>query len=276
MATFSANRFPARNLVVAGVLVITILLFLASFSSTHPSEAYGKLSQVAKEEYAKLSKIKGNQSFKASRPIFIDLGANRGDSIRVFQKEPGSKWVQDFPKPYFFEYSDFECYLFEANPLFTKDLEETKTFYAEKEQPVKVHIHPGTIVSTKDGFTEMAIDTLSVENDFWGSSIYQWSDDGKENKKGTTKLPSVNFSKFLIKNFRKEDYVVVKMDIEGAEYEVLPHLVETGAYKLIDVLLVEWHPRHPAFKEADWKVANEACEEMTKAGIYIPYYDSPA
>ncbi|KND01639.1 FkbM family methyltransferase [Spizellomyces punctatus DAOM BR117] len=274
MATFSANRFPARTLVVAGILVITILLFLASFSSTPPSEAYGKLSQAAQDQYAKLSKNKGNS--RPTRPIFIDLGANRGDSIRVFQKEPGSKWVQDFPKPYFFEYSDFECHLFEANPLFTKDLEQTKTFYAEKEKPVKVHIYPSTIVSTKDGFTEMSIDTWSTENDFWGSSIYQWSQDGKSNKQGTTKLPSVNFSKFLIKNFHKEDYVVVKMDIEGAEYEVLPHLVETGAYKLIDVLLVEWHPRHPAFNEADWAVANEAGKEMTKAGVFMPFYDSPA
>lgn len=58
-----------------------------------------------------------------------------------------------------------------------------------------------------------------------------------------TRLPSVNFSKFLLQNFKEEDYVVVKMDIEGAEYEVIPHLVETGAYKLVDVLMVEWHSK---------------------------------
>jgi FkbM family methyltransferase len=35
--------------------------------------------------------------------------------------------------------------------------------------------------------------------------------------------------------------VILKMDIEGAEYTLLPALEETGAVRFVDALLVEWH-----------------------------------
>lgn len=34
---------------------------------------------------------------------------------------------------------------------------------------------------------------------------------------------------------------VVKMDVEGAEYTLIPHLIETGAIKQVSLLLIEWH-----------------------------------
>ena len=37
------------------------------------------------------------------------------------------------------------------------------------------------------------------------------------------------------------DHVVVKMDVEGAEYTLLHHLMKTGAIGVIDLLLIEWH-----------------------------------
>ncbi len=34
---------------------------------------------------------------------------------------------------------------------------------------------------------------------------------------------------------------VLKMDVEGAEYVLFPHLRKTGADGLLDLILVEWH-----------------------------------
>lgn len=34
---------------------------------------------------------------------------------------------------------------------------------------------------------------------------------------------------------------VLKIDVEGAEYVLLPHLITTGALELVDLLLIEWH-----------------------------------
>lgn len=35
--------------------------------------------------------------------------------------------------------------------------------------------------------------------------------------------------------------IVLKIDAEGAEYKLLPHLIETGAMERVGRLLVEWH-----------------------------------
>jgi hypothetical protein len=54
-------------------------------------------------------------------------------------------------------------------------------------------------------------------------------------------IPAMNFSDFLARNFRPEDTVIVRCDIEGAEYEVLKSLIVTGTAKLVDYIDVEWH-----------------------------------
>lgn len=35
--------------------------------------------------------------------------------------------------------------------------------------------------------------------------------------------------------------IVLKMDVEGAEHVLLPHLAHTHADRLLDLILVEWH-----------------------------------
>jgi len=39
----------------------------------------------------------------------------------------------------------------------------------------------------------------------------------------------------------QDDRVFLKVDCEGAEYEILPDLAEAGLLKEVDVLIVEWH-----------------------------------
>jgi len=53
--------------------------------------------------------------------------------------------------------------------------------------------------------------------------------------------PCVDFSRWLLSQTCDDAFVFVKMDIEGGEYEVIEHLLETGAIERIDVLAVEWH-----------------------------------
>jgi hypothetical protein len=51
----------------------------------------------------------------------------------------------------------------------------------------------------------------------------------------------MNFSEYLARNFQPEDTVIVRCDIEGAEYEVIKSLIVTGTAGLIDYMDVEWH-----------------------------------
>lgn len=69
-----------------------------------------------------------------------------------------------------------------------------------------------------------------------GSSVFA-------DKKGggvlSTPVPAIDFSQFL--DLLAFDKCVVKMDIEGAEYAVLDHLIDTGSILKISDLYIEWH-----------------------------------
>ena len=54
-------------------------------------------------------------------------------------------------------------------------------------------------------------------------------------------VPSLDFALWLSAHVKPQDFVVVKMDIEGMEFELLPHLIQRGVAPLIDELFVECH-----------------------------------
>ena len=53
-------------------------------------------------------------------------------------------------------------------------------------------------------------------------------------------VPCFDFPKWIEKH-SPGNYLIVKMDIEGAEFDILTRMIATGADGAIDELLVEWH-----------------------------------
>jgi len=51
----------------------------------------------------------------------------------------------------------------------------------------------------------------------------------------------INLSNFILENFNPSDFIYMKLDIEGAEIEVLDKLIEDGTIKYINKVFVEWH-----------------------------------
>mmetsp|Transcript_39056 Transcript_39056/g.124346 ORF Transcript_39056/g.124346 Transcript_39056/m.124346 type:complete len:262 (+) Transcript_39056:303-1088(+) len=64
---------------------------------------------------------------------------------------------------------------------------------------------------------------------------------GPQGLAGEFEIQAIDFADFLQRRFTQDDFVVVKVDIEGAEYAVLDRLISTGAIDLVDDLYVEWH-----------------------------------
>lgn len=52
---------------------------------------------------------------------------------------------------------------------------------------------------------------------------------------------AIDVAAFLQRTVVEEDFVVVKMDVEGAEYSVVPHLLRSGVARLIDEMFLEVH-----------------------------------
>ena len=98
------------------------------------------------------------------RYVFIDLGANKADSLRVFLKEPKTKYVYDYPKPDNMEYDDAEIFLFEANPLFNADLVKAKQEFIKRPKPVKIEVFPSNIVWTENVQMKFFIDIKNPQH----------------------------------------------------------------------------------------------------------------
>ena len=70
-------------------------------------------------------------------------------------------------------------------------------------------------------------------------------------------------SGWIKKNVNKENYNVLKIDIEGAEYEVIKHLLETGAHEYIDEWLVEFTSQSKVPEDYDQEVVDKFKSTIT-------------
>ena len=74
----------------------------------------------------------------------------------------------------------------------------------------------------------------------------------KKETKRLLRVPALDIADFLRRRVTREDYVVVKMDVEGAETVLVPHLIASNVTALIDEFFVELHspPAHSSSENA--------------------------
>jgi hypothetical protein len=119
------------------------------------------------------------------------------------------------------------------------------------------------------------LDTVNESHDYWGSSIYSSHPDVVASQHNGTELSAINISRWLLMNTSPRDFVVVKMDIEGSEFEVIPHMADMKVWSVVDHLFVEWHS--PELVDPAIHARAKAAESKLKAeGINMPSYDSGA
>lgn len=163
--------------------------------------------------------------------VFIDLGAYNGDSIEMFMQGIGSYAEQrDLPA----KREDFDIYAFEPNPKFASDVLAKKDKYSNI-------VEVSTLAAyIDDGEHDFAVDPtesplgstlMRAKKNLWRVS---------EESNSIIKLKTFDFSEYT-EQF-KDDYLVVKMDIEGAEYPILEKMLKNGTITNIDRLWVEMHP----------------------------------
>lgn len=144
--------------------------------------------------------------------VFIDAGAHFGEVSRMFQKK----------------HPDYKIYMFEPNPNINFVLPKNAILY---NKAVWVEdVEKKFYISTKDKCSE-------------GCSLIKEKQSGSLDKENPITVKCIDFNDWIITTFWRTDKIILKMDIEGAEYTVLPHMIDGGSINFIDKLYIEWHKK---------------------------------
>jgi FkbM family methyltransferase len=182
---------------------------------------------------------------------FIDVGSNRGDSIYKFldsvNSGPATGALSQFFKMKKWNPKDFCVIGFEGNPYFNETL--LNLVEKEKARAKMFKVYLQTVVASKSGQITFYLDTVNKQNNFWGSSLLEHHWDVVRSHKASIVADAVNLGEFAREHVDPAGILIVKMDIEGGEYDVMRQLASAGhlCYRdeqgnlLFDFMNVEFH-----------------------------------
>jgi FkbM family methyltransferase len=157
------------------------------------------------------------------RKVFLDCGANNGCSVRKFKQIVKN-------------YEDFEIFSFEPNEVFAEEIKETGATLIDKavwieDGPVDFHVVSVDRYGNTDKKTGAS--TLNTHKSEWNNRIHR--------EVTTVQVEGLDFSNWIVSNFSWQDLIILKMDIEGSEYEVLEKMISDGSIHYINELWIEFH-----------------------------------
>jgi len=197
------------------------------------------------------------------RCVFIDLGAANGNTFDFFMKD-GYGPVKNCPN------GEWAAVLVEANPRFNSDLAQVG-----KQHPTSINVMSSTAAYMCEAHTSFFLDTVNTQRNFWGSSMSADHPDVQRSG-GKTKVtvPTVNLNRILYEQTIPGDWVMVKMDIEGSEWDVLPCVAQGFQAPLIDRLYLEQHSPSWGMVGTSPMQMENAKQKLRSAGVDIPDYFS--
>ena len=196
----------------------------------------------------------------APRNIYIDLGTNNGASIDSFLPTGESKKKQKdatdgaySTNSKYFSHKDyaanialkktFDIYALEANPRHTPTLRDQMNRYIQNNISNSYHLFSETGISTKDGTVSLIFDCDASRPDCMGAEGSSLNKDSLSLGQKSVTIASLDIlTLFRGLHIKETDLVLLKMDIEGSEFDIVRRLLVSGVlYSLIDVIMVEWH-----------------------------------
>ena len=178
--------------------------------------------------------------------IFLDVGANDGVSIDTCRQE----WWPHSEK--------YKIYSWEPNPKFANILKSKNIERTGGELFMKA-----AWVDNKNRklYTDP---TRSASNPSRGSSMYPEKKTGGITPTRFIEVECMDFSQFIIDSFSKDDFIVMKFNTEGAEFDIFPHMISTGAMEYINVLFGEWHhAKVPILSDEEFNTLVSNTEKLT-------------
>ena len=183
--------------------------------------------------------------------LYIDLGSSIGIQIRkLYQPEyyKRAPILQHYLTMFGSERKSVCAIGFEANPVHTNRLNNVQKAY--NDTGYHCTIFTETAVSTIDGNTTLYNDdrNLPILHE-WGASLE--FNPRVHRREANVTVHGVDFNKFFLKVYDAwtqtntysptKSKVMVKVDVEGSEHELLPHLLTGGSLCKMNLVISEWH-----------------------------------
>ncbi|RYH05724.1 FkbM family methyltransferase [archaeon] len=190
---------------------------------------------------------RGRAHIHKPRNVYIDLGANNGESISTFMGKASNQGVQiDGSNAVkggiselirgFLPDALWHIVAVEANDQHDGTLLTLKDTMLKHPNVSSFSLYNGTAVSDKDGTIEFIWD--SARRGDAGSTTMSESYSAVGNRMSIPALDIVTL--FRKENIHVDDFVVLKVDIEGAEYNVVRRILLSHLWRMIDKIAVEW------------------------------------
>jgi len=190
------------------------------------------------------------------KKVFLDFGGNRGQGLREFAKM-------------FNIDSSWDVKTFEPND-FCNLKEELSDFPFVKVYHKAVWIHDGKVqfnrtTAHRDGRSANDKNGNSYIDE--GSSVLGLNvGDVAACVQDVIEVECVDISR-LINEYDKDDFIIVKMDVEGAEFELVRKLLKDNTIEKINEIYIEWHTQHVPGESYDSE--RELKEQLSKTNAIV-------
>jgi len=182
---------------------------------------------------------------------FYDIGSHHGQSLSMFYDQRSDA-------------SEFDIFAFEPLAESFEKLVSTctKNNWSNVLCSMKLVGNTNIIRDVYVGKTNAGVGSTMLRGKITGNIDYQLA----------VRKECVRFVDFLRATSEKDDYIVVKINAEGAEYEILVDLYRSGAFKRINKLVVFFHSNK--FSPADIRkqmmiIESESIKAFRRYGVDV-------
>ncbi|RLN17018.1 uncharacterized protein C2845_PM02G28950 [Panicum miliaceum] len=164
------------------------------------------------------------------RYVYIDVGA------RSYASNIGSWFRKQYPK----QNHTFEVFAVEADPAFHADYARRKGVTL---LPYAAWVRNETLsFEINDGPVKTGHSDVRKPNGRGMGRIRPAAGAMNGVSSGEVRrIPAFDLAEWLKRTVTEQDYVVMKMDVEGTEFDLIPRMIGTGAICLVDELFLECH-----------------------------------
>ena len=260
-STIKSNMFRTKSAKFVAGLLLSVFIIGAILTKINPKSLTFQALRKPEKIWTDVKRgvtIAGIRRFvedknsttsgKSCDLVYIDLGTNKGVQIRKLYEPwlyPRAKILPYYDKFYGAVTKDYRrqnvcAFGFEANPRHMKRLQHLETAYRNKGLNVTIY---NNAVANRSNDTV----TIYSETDFdldWGAGIIDLAIN-KTKGMTTYEVDTVDIVAFINSTILplRPKKVFMKMDIEGSEFIVLPHLLKSGflCKTVVTEMVIEMH-----------------------------------